>query len=265
MEREAARVGRNRRRLVIGALMLAVVLPLGAVAWRRGAGNFGVVESGRVYRSAQLDAHALADLIRERGIKTVLNLRGPNPDRAWYQSEVRATLDSGATQVDVPLASDQWLARDQAKALLDVIDRSEYPILIHCEFGAERTGLVASIMSLLREGSTLADARRQFSLEYLFVAFKEGRVMQGHLDAYENWLRASGKAHSPQVLREWLLADYRPKSPSREFWPCNPYPLWVKQSGHGEPEVAWSANACAERVAIGGTASGKAMPSKVVR
>lgn len=218
---------RKAARISVAALLLtglAIGIP---VAVRRSAGNFGTVEPGRVYRSAQLDAGAIGRAIREHGIKTVLNLRGPNPDQAWYREEVAATVASGATQVDVPLASDQWLSRAQAATLLDLLGRVEYPILIHCEFGAERTGMVSAFVELLKPGGTLADARAQFSIRYLFLPVKDGLVMLGHVDRYESWLRDHGLAHTPDQFRRWLSSDYRPDSPSREYWPCNPYPLKV--------------------------------------
>jgi protein tyrosine phosphatase (PTP) superfamily phosphohydrolase (DUF442 family) len=241
-------------------LLRAIVVAMGIVllsgglwvGWRRGTGNTGTIEAGRIYRSAQLDAKGLKRLIRERGIKTVLNLRGPNPDEAWYREELSATIGTGATQVDLPLASDQWLSREQVETLLEVLDGCKYPILIHCEFGAERTGLVAALATLLRPGSNLAGARAQFALGYLFLPVADGRVMVGHLDAYERWLRERGAVHSPERLRTWLARDYRPGDPSREYWPCNPYPRKVvtrRVDGAARSMVDASPRACPKTVA----------------
>ncbi|HEX8203116.1 MAG TPA: tyrosine-protein phosphatase [Isosphaeraceae bacterium] len=180
-----------------------------------------------MYRSAQLSPGALARILRDHHIRTVLNLRGANPEQGWYRAERAATLAAGATQVDVPMSSDQWLAHDQARTLVRVLDTGAYPLLIHCEWGAERTGLVAAIATLLRPGSTLADAKAQFSAYYLFVPVQDGRVMAGHLDGYEAWLRRRRLPHAPDRFRLWLAEAYRPGSPSREFWPYNPYPLVV--------------------------------------
>jgi protein tyrosine phosphatase (PTP) superfamily phosphohydrolase (DUF442 family) len=200
---------------------------LGIIGWRWVTGNVGTVEPGRIYRSAQLSPGALTRIIRDRRIKTVLNLRGCNPDQTWYRAERAATLAAGAAQVDVPMSSDQWLSRDQARTLVEVLDSGAYPLLIHCEWGAERTGLVAAIATLLRPGSTLANARAQFSPYYLFVRLKDGRVMAGHLDGYEAWLGQRRLTHAPDRFRRWLAEVYRPGSPSREYWPYNPYPLVV--------------------------------------
>jgi protein tyrosine phosphatase (PTP) superfamily phosphohydrolase (DUF442 family) len=219
---------RKAARITAASLVALTILIGLAVVYRRSTGNLGTVEDGRVYRSAQLSPEALREVIARRGVKTVLNLRGPNPSEAWYRDEVAATLDAGAVQIDVPLASDMWLSREQAQTLLDVLDGCEYPIIIHCEFGAERTGLVAAMVELLRPGRKLADARAQFSIRYLFLPIRDGLVMLGHLDRYEAWLRAAHLDHSPAHFRRWLLAEYQPPWPnSREHWPCNPYPRKV--------------------------------------
>ncbi|WP_254053548.1 tyrosine-protein phosphatase [Singulisphaera sp. GP187] len=183
-----------------------------------------MVQSDRVYRSGQMPAANLARAVRDHRIKTVLNLRGANPDQSWYPAERATTLAAGATQIDLSMASDMWLSRNQARTVLKVLDTCTYPILIHCQWGSERTGLVSAITELLRPGGSLADARRQFSLVYLYVKAGDGAVMERHLDRYEHWLKAGTLAHSPKQFRHWITQEFRPESPSREEWPYDPYP-----------------------------------------
>jgi hypothetical protein len=157
----------------------------------------------------------------------VLNLRGANPRQGWYRAERAATTAAGATQVDVAVSSCEWMSRDQLRAVVRVLDTSEYPLLMHCHWGAERTGWVAAVATLLRPGATLDDARRQFSVAYLFVRYGDGKVMAEHLDQYADWLRAQGLSHSPGAFRRWVDGGFRPGTPSREDWPYDPYPLVV--------------------------------------
>lgn len=202
-------------------MALAIAVPVGI---RLSENNFGTVAPGRIYRSAQMGAGALSRAVRTHRIKTVLNLRGSNPDQPWYRAERAATLAAGATQVDVHMASDLWLSRAQARTLVQVLDTCEYPLLIHCQWGSERTGLVSAITELLRPGGSVADARHQFRLHYLFVPAGDGVVMAAHVERYADWLRGRNLAHSPALFRRWLAEDYRPDSPSREYWPYDPYP-----------------------------------------
>ncbi|OJW24757.1 MAG: protein tyrosine phosphatase [Planctomycetales bacterium 71-10] len=169
----------------------------------------------------------LSATLREHGVRTVLNLRGANPDEAWYRAERDATVAAGATQVDVSMSSCIWMSRVQLRTLVKALDEMEYPVLIHCAWGSERTGLVSAIAELLREGSTLEDARAQFSVRYLFVPVGDGRIMAEAIDQYEAWLAAEKATHSPANFRRWAGSGYRPQKPSREDWPYDPYPLIV--------------------------------------
>jgi protein tyrosine phosphatase (PTP) superfamily phosphohydrolase (DUF442 family) len=222
-------------------LALAVVALFGAyVGWRWRSGNQGTVVAGQIYRSGQLPAHVLADRIRQQGIRTVINLRGSNPDQAWYRAEKTAVLATGATLVDIPLASDLWLSREQATTLVNVLQTAERPIWIHCEFGSERTGLASALAALLEPGSSLRDAHAQFAPIYLFVPTKDGRVMRSHIESYETWLRSTGQTHSPATAVDWIRNNYTPRSPSRDEWPYDPYPLKVVNRPSEPAEAQWS-------------------------
>ncbi|WP_422923545.1 tyrosine-protein phosphatase [Singulisphaera sp. PoT] len=174
-----------------------------------------------------MSSSLLGKTVRQHRIKTVLNLRGANPKDSWYRAERSATLKAGATQVDVHMASDLWLARDEAKTLLEVLDTCEYPLMVHCQWGAERTGLVTAMIELLRPGGTLESARRQFSAYYMYLPMGDGIVMAQHLESYARWLKGEGEPHTPARFREWLTSGYKPGHPSREEWPYNPYPLLI--------------------------------------
>ena len=105
------------------AVVLAGVL---YVAWDQATYNFGELQPGRIYRSGQMPASALGRTIRDHKIKTVLNLRGSNKD-AWYSSERKATLDAGATQIDIAMSSCIWMSRAQLRTVIETLDTAEYP------------------------------------------------------------------------------------------------------------------------------------------
>lgn len=224
---------RRRAKVLAGTVGLPILVFVAVVLVRRETGNFGTLINGQVFRSGQMRAGQLGRTIRSYGIKTVLNLRGVNPKEAWYRDERAATLAEGATQVDVPMASDQWMARDQMRVIVEILDTCKTPLLIHCEWGAERTGLVSAFQELLRPGGTLENARNQFSAKYLYLPMRDGLMMRGHLDRYAAWLAGEGTTHSPAAFRRWVKAGYEPGSPCREEWPYNPYPLVVVTRPHG--------------------------------
>ncbi len=145
-------------RWLVRAVVAVLVAALLFVGWEMATHNFGEIQAHRLYRSGQMPASALARTIRDHRIKTVLNLRGVNKD-AWYRAERATTLAADATQVDIPMSSCVWMSRAQLRTLIATFDTAEYPILIHCQWGAERTGLASAFAELLRPGGTLEDAR----------------------------------------------------------------------------------------------------------
>ena len=224
------------RRWVVRPCLVPLLAALGFLGWNLATGNFATVRPGRVYRSGQLRAADLGRIVRDEGIRTVLNLRGAHSEQAWYRAERGAALGAGATQIDMAMSSCEWMSRDQARMLVRVLDTCEYPLLVHCRRGAERTGWVSAITELLRPGGTLEDARGQFSLRYLFVRAGDGAIMRDHLDRYEGWLRERGSGHTPAQFRRWVAAGFRPGRPGREQWPFDPYPLVV--ISHPAPPAA---------------------------
>jgi hypothetical protein len=121
---------------------------------------------------------------------------------------------------------------------------------------------LVSALAVLHAGGTQEQARRQFSLYYLFLPIQDGRVMLGHLEQYEAWLRRQRAKASPEALRRWVCSAYRPGKPSREYWPCDPYPLMVitqPARGDGGEQVIWPSNACPQTIP---TAEGRAAPDR---
>jgi hypothetical protein len=174
-----------------------------------------------------MSPEALRRTLHDYDVKTVVNLRGPNHREPWYQEEIATTLAAGVTQVDLPLSSCVWMSRVQLRALVRILDHCEYPILLHCSWGSERTGLTAAISQLLRPGSSLASARSQLGLRYLYVRLGDGKIMAEFLDQYEQWLVHEGLSHEPEVFRRWIEDGYIPRTPSREEWPYDPSPLFT--------------------------------------
>jgi hypothetical protein len=241
-----------RRKTAWGLALLAAlaVPPAAFVAWDQATYNFGSVQRGRTYRSAQMPATVLAETLSRHGIKTVLNLRGSNPTNRWYQEEVTATNGAGATQIDVAMSSCVWMSRAQLRALIGALEHAEYPLLVHCWWGSERSGLVSAFAELLRPGSRLADARAQFSLRYLFVRVNDGKVMAEHLDQYENWLLDNHLEHDLANFHRWVDEGFQPGIPSREQWPYDPYPLVVITRPGAAPEVISAARGTGDTRAL---------------
>jgi protein tyrosine phosphatase (PTP) superfamily phosphohydrolase (DUF442 family) len=197
---------RATRRAVVLLVVTAFVLEaLRVLAWT----NRHTVIAGKVYRCSQPNASAIASHVRDHDIKTVINLRGycPGPEAAWYAEEVRATFDAKVSQEDITLSANRLPSPSELKQLITVLDRSEYPILIHCKRGADRTGLVSALVMLLYSDTTLARARWQLLPRYGHFRFGRTAAMDEFVDRYETWL--ADRTHTSTLVREWATTHYR--------------------------------------------------------
>jgi hypothetical protein len=172
--------------------------------------NAHTVLTGRVYRCAQPSGPEVEKLVQKFGVRTVVNLRGGCDSLPWYLDECRATHHLGVCQEDVRFSAGHLPSTAEARRLLEVLDRSEYPILFHCRRGADRTGLASAMVLLLQPSTPLDKARRQLSLRYGHAALGRPAYLDGFLDLYEEYLHNQGLAHSSARFRAWLEHGYCP-------------------------------------------------------
>ena len=144
------------------SVVATAALVWGTIQW---GGNLHEVEPGRFYRSAQMDGPALRQTIKLHGIKTVLNLRGTNRGEPWYDQELSVTQADGVTHLDMSLSAYRELSPAQMAELARLMANAPKPLLVHCESGADRTGL-ASALYKLSQGVPLDQASDELSARY---------------------------------------------------------------------------------------------------
>jgi hypothetical protein len=84
----------RRVRIVIAAIVLLMLPPAGYFGvYMPLQGNFHPVTPGEAYRSAKLDSAKLEHYIKKYSIKSIVNLIGEDPRKAWYREELRITAD----------------------------------------------------------------------------------------------------------------------------------------------------------------------------
>jgi len=148
------------------ALILSGVLILcGTYTLIQSDGNFHAVEEGNVYRSGQLDGDKLNHRIKDVGIKSVLNLLGENQGQEWYGAEVAISNSHGIEHINYRMSSRKLLNLDQMHEVLQIIENAPKPILIHCNAGADRTGLVSALY-LANKGGKLEKVQDALSIRY---------------------------------------------------------------------------------------------------
>lgn len=204
LRRRRTLAGSAARGMATGLLICLAVFLLNMFA----GPNLHVVVPGAIYRSSQVSEDRLDKLVRKLGIRTVINLRG-NSDGPWYPEECRATSRLGLSQEDISFSANHLPPVLSIRRLIELIDRSEPPILFHCFRGVDRTGLAVTIALLIKTDTPLPEARRSLGLRYLHLPF----ARTGHLDRffefYESWLSEHDWEHTPQRFRTWATREYR--------------------------------------------------------
>jgi protein tyrosine phosphatase (PTP) superfamily phosphohydrolase (DUF442 family) len=175
--------------------------------------NKHVVIPGQVYRSAQMTPAQLERFVAENNIRTIVNLRG-RPFNDWYPLQVQLTQRLGISQEDVTTSANRLPPTGEIRRLVDIFDHSEYPILLHCQQGADRTGLASAAYLLLHTDADYATARHQCSPRYGHLAIHTASAMDDFFEQYEDWLKAQGTTHSPANFRRWATSEYCPGSGS---------------------------------------------------
>jgi protein tyrosine/serine phosphatase len=130
------------------------------------SGNFHIVKAGQLYRSAQLDKAEFGKVIENYRIKSVLNLRGPDPDSAWYKDELAAMREHAVDHYDVGISAHQPPTPEQMARILVILRTAAKPLLIHCKAGSDRTGLVAALYRYAVAGEPAERAVSELSLRF---------------------------------------------------------------------------------------------------
>jgi len=208
---ETRPIRRGWLRFVVRGVLVGLVLAGGTEVGRVFVGrNFHTVEPGKVYRCSQPSPEQLSQLIQQYGIRTVINLRGSCSSFDWYLDECRTSARFDVCQEDVCFSAGRLPSVPEIRHLIEVLDRTEYPVVFHCQRGADRTGLASVVALLLYTDVPYDVARRQLGLRYGHLALGRPANLDRFFTLYEEWLAHEGLSHSREQFRRWVMHDYCP-------------------------------------------------------
>lgn len=124
--------------------------------------HFAVVTPGVLYRCGQPRVDDLETIRQTHGLATIVCARGGtrHPLRGrWFRKERRFCEAAGLRLVHMPF-SDKAVPPAQVfdRFLAIMADRANWPVLVHCEQGFHRTGILCAAFRIGCEGWPLAGA-----------------------------------------------------------------------------------------------------------
>jgi protein tyrosine/serine phosphatase len=178
---------------ILGATLLAVVLlPLAFYGLLHVDHNRHEVQPGVLYRSAQLPVNEFVGLAKSVGLRTVINLRGENSGRDWYDAQYQAARSLGVGFINYRMSASKELTPAQMTELARILRDAPKPVLIHCGSGSDRTGLACALY-LFDAGHPPEAVADQLSLRFGHFPYlwSGSWAMDNSLKAYAEYLRAS--------------------------------------------------------------------------
>ena len=175
--------------------------------------NLHEVRANELYRSGEIVPGELAKIVKEKGIKTVLDVRAdPKNLSRKYTGEEQAVTEVGATYLSFPMLGSKEMSKESILELLDLVQKIEPPLLVHCTSGTHRSGVVAVIWLMQRDGVSFDEAMKQLSAKYGYFYFerKLKSVIQGH-PTIDNVLWRYGEALKKEKIpfKEWVERDMK--------------------------------------------------------
>jgi hypothetical protein len=114
------------------------------------------------------------------------------------------------SQEDICFSANRLPSAAEIRRLVEVLDRTEYPILLHCRHGADRTGLASVVVLLLQTDLGLSQARRELGLRFGHLPLGRQTFLDRFFDLYADWLKLHDWEHSPELFRKWLAEENFP-------------------------------------------------------
>jgi len=210
----AARRPRRLRRAVAIFLCFALAIILFVCYIGVFGGNVHAIQPGRAYRSATLTGFSynslsarlfgndLDSVIRRDHIGTVVCLRSGSASDDWYREELAISRRDGADHRDIPFSARAMPSPGTLVKLLDTFDHARYPILLHCQAGADRTGLASTLYATLYEHEPLDRAESE-ELTWRYGHFPVGRTR-----AMDDFFSLYRRDANGMDLRTWILTRY---------------------------------------------------------
>lgn len=162
--------------------------------------NLAPVYPGRVWRCNHPTPGRLRRYRKKLKLHMVINLRGHRQCGADALGR-DACQRMGLPYIDMAFESRNAPHKDRILRFYEIYQQAEFPLLLHCKSGADRTGLASGLI-ILFEGGQAKDALKH--LHWRFLHFKKSRT--GILDAFFQLYQHTAEGRLPFMT--WVREEY---------------------------------------------------------
>jgi protein tyrosine/serine phosphatase len=148
--------------------------------------HFHTVREGVLYRSGQPRGPGL-EFVRLHGIRTLINVRRPDSDGTAEEKAFAA--EKGLNFYNFSIGSNHREIDEAVKRFLAIVaDKSNWPILVHCSQGKERSGVLSAIYRIEHD--------RWSNEQALEETYRLG-LKKGHMPIPENYIKSYRPGWAP--------------------------------------------------------------------
>lgn len=174
------------------ATFLVILVALGGYAGvLQLTGNFHTVLAGELYRASQPSSDQLVSYKKDYGIRTIVNLRGDNTGSPWYDEEVDAAKTLGIMHINFRMSAKRELTQERAEELISILRDAPKPVLVHCNGGADRSGLASALFlaAVAQKGEASAEGQLSFRYGHVSIPYLSSSYpMNQTFENLEPWL-----------------------------------------------------------------------------
>ena len=206
------------RRTLRRSSIIAVLVTVGVVAaylaydartwWKV---NFREVTPGRVYRAGIYSKDSLRRILKLQRIRTVLQFSGDVSPR-FQEYDAIVAQQPGLRHIKMPrLATTVPSYQDTMTVMAILNDSNNWPVLVHCEHGRDRTGYFIMLYRILHDGWTWEHALQEAAADRMRTNGHPQIVLR-QMPALLAELRASNAFAQVQAPRTTTIAQQVPRS-----------------------------------------------------
>jgi protein tyrosine/serine phosphatase len=164
-----------------------------------------------MFRSNQPYPFQIKSDIKKHKIKSIINLRGERHCSSFYL-EQDFCHKNNLKLYNFPISSRDLPDKKKLVDFNTLLQKIEYPCVMHCKSGADRAGLAAALYLIYKQDYSLLNARKQLTFKHLHIKYAK----TGILDYFFCKVIDQGIKQKVDFL-EWVEEKYNKKKLKEDF------------------------------------------------